>query len=421
MSALALAGGPATRTKEMISWPIHGEEEATRVAEVVASGKWWWDKNVREFEKAFAAYHGARHAITCTSGTIGLIIGLKAAGITAGDEVIVPAYSFIATATAVTQINAVPVFADVERDTANIDLDSAEKLVNSRTRAIIVVHFAGLPVDMDKARAFARKHNLKLIEDACHSWGTQWNGKGTGALGDIGSFSFQMSKNLTAGEGGIMLTDDDEIAKIARSYTHVGRLEDGAWYEHYLLAGNNRMTEIQAALLLAQLERLPAQTDKREINGKILEAELAKIPGIHMPPRPAAVTRRSWHMVLFRYNAEEFGGLPREKFLEALEAEGVPCSGGYLLPMHKNPCFQTLNDSPRPEDKALSDLINERGIRYTDVSCPVAEKLCTDEMVWLPHRLLLEEAEDMHQIAAAIRKIREHQDELQSAPLPVSP
>lgn len=412
MANLALAGGAPLRTRKMISWPIHGPEEVQRVTRVLESGEWWWGENVRAFEAAFAEYHGARHGITCSNGTIGLILAMRALGITAGDEVIVPTYSFIASATAVTSLNAIPRFADVERETANIDFDAAEALVNEHTRALMVVHFAGLPVDMDKAKAFADKYNLVLLEDACHSWGSQWKGKGTGALGHAGSFSFQMSKNITAAEGGIVLTDDDEIARIVRSYSHVGRLEDGAWYEHYLLAGNHRMTEMQAAILLAQMERLPAQTDKRERNGKILMEELADVPGIHFAPTPAEVTRRAWHLVLYRYVASEFGGLSREKFLHALEAEGVPANGGYLLPMHKNPCFQTLNDSPRPEDKALADLCNQRGIRYTEVSCPVAEKLCQEEMVWMPHQLLLEDEEDIRTMARAIRKIQENQHEL---------
>jgi len=412
MDKLAINGGTPARTKELISWPVHGPEEQKRMAEVVASGEWWWGKNVREFERQFADYHGAKHGISCSNGTIGLIIALKTVGITAGDEVIVPAYTFVASATAVTQINAIPVFADIDPDTANIDLASAEKLVGPRTRAIMLVHFAGLPVDMDAAKAFAKKHNLRIIEDACHSWGSQWKGKGTGALGDIGSFSFQFSKNITAAEGGIILTDDDELAAIAKSYTHVGRLEDKPWYDHYLLSGNNRMTEFQAAILLAQMERLPVQTDKREANAAILDAGLADVPGIYLSPRPAEVTRRSWHMYLCRHTAEEFGGLPRAKFLEALTAEGVPCSGGYLHPVYKNPCFQTLNDSPRPEDKALSDECNARGIRYCDISCPATEQYCAEESVWLPHRLLLEEREDMETIVAAIKKIHAHQAEL---------
>jgi dTDP-4-amino-4,6-dideoxygalactose transaminase len=417
MGELALTGGTAVRNREMIPWPIHGKEELDAVTKVVASGEWWWGKNVQEFERRFAEYHGARHGITCSNGTIGLIIGLKALGISAGDEVIVPAYTFIASATAITALNAIPVFADVEADTANIDFESAERVVTPRTRAIMVVHFAGLPVDMDKARAFASKHNLRIIEDACHSWGSQWNGKGTGAIGDIGSFSFQMSKNITSAEGGIILTDDDELAAIAKSYTHVGRMEGRPWYDHYLLSGNNRMTEMQAALLLAQMDRLPGQTDKREVNAAILSEGLAQIPGIRLAPRPAQVTRRSWHMFLFRYIASEFGGLPREKFLEALAAEGVPCSGGYLQPVHKNPCFQDLNENPRPEDKALSDECNARGINYKNLTCPVAETFCTQDMVWMPHRLLLEEREDMEQIVEAIKKIHRHQNELIETPI----
>jgi dTDP-4-amino-4,6-dideoxygalactose transaminase len=415
MAELALAGGTPVRSREMIKWPVQGPEENARVSKVLEAGEWWYGENVRQFEAKFAEYHGAKHGITCTNGTVALILGMRALGITAGDEVIVPAYTFIASATAVTTLNAIPVFADVEENSTNIDFDSAEKLVTEHTKAIILVHFAGLPVDMDRAREFADKHNLFIVEDACHSWGSQWEGKGTGALGDFGAFSFQMSKNITAGEGGIILTDDDEIARIARSYTHVGRLEEGAWYEHHLLAGNFRMTEIQAAMLLAQLERLPAQTEKREVNGALLLEELADVPGLHFATRRPEVTRRSWHMVLFRYVASEFGGLPREKFLEALEAEGVPCSGGYLLPLYKQPAFQNLNDAPRPEDQALSNLCNERGIRYKDVHLPVVERLCTEEIVWLPHRLLLEEEEDMRDIARAIKKIHAHQAELAGA------
>lgn len=416
MGELALTGGTPLRTRSTIEWPIHGKEEVDRVTKVVESGKWWWGENVKEFEQRFAEYHGAKHGITCSNGTIGLILSLKALGITAGDEVIVPAYTFVASATAVTSINAIPVFADVEQDSVNIDFESAEKLVTPHTKAIMVVHFAGLPVDMDKAWAFAKKHNIRLVEDACHSWGTQWKGKGTGALGDIGSFSFQMSKNITAGEGGIVLTDDDELAAIVRSYTHVGRMEGKPWYDHYLLSGNNRMTEMQAALLLAQMDRLPEQTLKREKNAAILNEGLSQVPGISVSPQPAEVTRRSWHIYIFWYNAEEFGGLSREKFLEALQAEGVPCSGGYIHPVHKNPCFQELNASPRPEDKALADLCNERGIRYDQVSCPVSENLCS-QLVWMGHPVLLEEPSDMETIVEAVRKVQRHQHEIAGQPV----
>jgi dTDP-4-amino-4,6-dideoxygalactose transaminase len=416
LPSLAIAGGKPTRTRPLISWPIHGEEEERRILEVVRSGKWWFGENVKEFERKFADFQDARFGITCPNGTIGMIIALKALGIDAGDEVIMPAYSFFATASAVAQINAIPVFADIEEETCNIDLDHAETLVTERTRALMVVHIGGLPVDMERARDFAKRHNLKLIEDACHSWGSKWNGKGTGAIGDAGSFSFQMSKNITSAEGGIVLTDEEELAKVLRSYTHVGRLEGRAWYEHFIIAGNNRMTEMQAALLLAQLERLGPQTERREENVAHLNRALADVPGIVPQPRDPRVTRRSHHMYFFRFVARDFGGITRQQFMDALNAEGVPCSGGYLHPMYKNACFQTLNDSPRPENRWLSAECNARGVRLDRVKCPVTERLCAEEIVWLPQAILLEERSDMDQIAEAIHKVHEHQDEIAAVP-----
>lgn len=415
MAQLAIAGGTPVRTKPAPSWPIHTEEEERRILDVVRSGKWWFGENVKAFEEEFAAFQDARFGITCPNGTIGLILALKALGIDAGDEVIVPAYSFFASASAVAQINAVPVFADIEESTANIDFDHAETLVTSRTRAVMVVHIAGLPVDMERARAFAERHNLKIIEDACHSWGSKWKGKGTGALGDAGSFSFQYGKNITAAEGGIVLTDSEELATILRSYTHVGRLPGRAWYEHFIIGGNNRMTEFQAAVLRAQLGRLEEHTLRREENVAYLNRELAGVPGIHPQARDGRVTRRSHHMYFFRFVGTEFGRLTRDQFLKALQAEGIPCSGGYLYPLYRLSAFQTLNDSPRPENRFLSSLCNERGIRYDRISLPVVERLCAHEIVWIPHPVLLEGREEMDQIVTAIRKIHAHQDEAAEA------
>ena len=213
-----------------------------------------------------------------------------------------------------------------------------------------------------------------------------------------------------------MLTDDEELAKILRSYTHVGRIEGRAWYEHFIIAGNNRMTEIQAAILLAQLARLPEQTQRREENVALLNRALADVPGIHPQARDPRVTRRSHHMYFFRFVSSEFGGITRQQFLDALNAEGIPCSGGYLHPMYKNACFQTLNDNPRPENRWLSRECNERGYRLDKVCCRVAERLCNQEIVWLPQTILLETAGDMEQIVTAIRKIHANQKEIVAAP-----
>lgn len=212
-----------------------------------------------------------------------------------------------------------------------------------------------------------------------------------------------------------MLTDDEEVAQILGSYTHVGRLPGGEWYEHFIMAGNNRMTEFQAAILRVQLGRLAEHTQRREENVAFLNRELADVAGIRPQPRDERVTRRSHHMYFFRFVASEFGELNREQFLNALQGEGIPCGPGYLQPMYRTSAFQTLNTSPRPENRFLSRLCNEREIRYDQLHLPVVERLCTEEIVWIPHVLLLEGREQMDQIVSAIRKIHEHQNEAAAA------
>lgn len=391
---LAACGGKPVRTQPFHSWPVFGQEEETALLEVFRSGKWWYGEKVQEFEKKYAEFHGANHGITCCNGTVSIELSLTAMGIGLGDEVLVPAYTFIATCTAVVNTGATPVFVDVEPDTVNIDLKKAEQAITPKTKALVVVHFAGLPVNMDDARALAKKHNLRLFEDAAHGWGSQWKGKGVGAIGDMGSFSFQMSKNITSGEGGIILTDSKELEEIVRSLSNCGRREGGAWYEHYRVGGNYRLTELQAAILIAQLTRLEAQTLKRQENARILNTELSKIPGITVQPQDERVTRRSYHLYCIRYEASQFGGLPRDKFVKALQAEGIPCSTGYVIPTYKNPCFQMMGD------------------KYKSVFCPVAEKLCSEEEIWLPHAMLLGPEQDMRDVVTAFQKVHEHQKEL---------
>jgi len=390
---------------QITDWPVWGETEEKLLLETFRRGEWWFGEKIKEFEKQYATLHGAKHAITCVNGTIALELAMRSLGIGPGDEVIVPDYTFIATAGAVVAIGAIPRFADVDPISANIDLESAEKLVTSFTKAIIVVHFAGLPVDMDKARAFATRHGIKLIEDAAHAWGSQWNSKGVGAIGDAGTFSFQVTKNIASGEGGIILTDDAETAKLCRAYTNCGRMEGRHWYEHYILAGNNRMTEFQAAILLGQLERLPEQMDVRERNAAFLDQEFSKIPGLRVPHRDPKVTRRSYHLYVLNYCKEEFGPLSKQEFISLLEAEGVPCSPGYLVPVHGNYCFQNLNDNPRPENIWLSKTMNERMIRFDKINNPNAKKLADDTMIWLFHTLLLGSRQDMEQVVEAVQKI----------------
>lgn len=408
MPELAICGGTPVRTKPFPEWPVIGEADERGMLEVLRSGKWWYGEKVKQFEEAFAAYQDAQYGISCCNGTIALELALKTLGIQAGDEVLVPAYTFIATASAVLQLRAVPVFVDVDADTANMDLKLAEAAITDRTRAIIVVHFGGLPIDLDAAKDLARRRNLLLIEDAAHSWGSKWNGKGTGAHGSIGTFSFQVSKNLTAGEGGIMITDDEEIARIARSFTNVGRKEGEPWYYHYLVGGNYRITEFQASLLLSQMTRLDEQNRTRAENVAFLESELGSMPGLHLRPNDKRITRRAYHIFGFRYIAGEFGGLHRDKLVAALRAEGIPAFASYPHPVYRNPAFLELNKGERPYWRPELPVY----VDYNQVSCSVAERLCSDEALWFPHTMLLGTRQDMQDVVQAMRKVQSNQHKM---------
>ncbi|HCG76997.1 MAG: aminotransferase DegT [bacterium (Candidatus Ratteibacteria) CG_4_10_14_3_um_filter_41_18] len=406
MEKLAINGGEPVRTKPFPSWPVVGEEERNNLLEVFESKKWWYGERVKEFEEKFADFQDTQYGITCTNGTAALEVSLLSVGIGPGDEVIVPPYTFVATASAVLRVNAIPIFADISLETANLDPIDAEKKITEKTKAVIPVHFAGLPVDMDAFNNLAKKHNLKIIEDACHSWGSKWKNRGTGALGDCGAFSFQMSKNITSGEGGIILTDNQEIADNARSYINCGRGKDKPWYEHCLLGSNLRLTELQAAILLGQLTRLESQVLKREENAKYLNERLKGMLGIKIiDSDDSRITRRSYHLYQFRYLKEEWREVSREKFLDALQAEGIPASSGYPHPLYKNPLF--LRKGKGPRFCPLSCPYYGKEMDYNQVSCPNTEKICK-EAVWFSQSVLLGDREDMDDIISAVKKIRDN-------------
>lgn len=409
MAKLAINGGKKVRNKKFPCWPIFGKEERENLLKVFESGNWWYGEKVKEFEKKYAKFQGAKFGITCTNGTAALEISLVACGIGAGDEVIVPPYTFIATASAVLKVNAIPVFADIDLETCNISVEDVKRKITRNTKAIIPVHFAGLPCDMDALLEIASKYNLKIIEDACHAWGSKWKNKGVGAIGNCGAFSFQVSKNIASGEGGIILTDDEELAETARSYSNCGRGKGKGFYEHYLLGGNYRMTEFQAAILLGQLTRLKHQILKREKNARYLDRNLKDIPGISLIKRDERVTRRSYHMYIFRFLEERWDGITREKFLEALNAEGIPATAGYPIPIYKNPLFQKKGKGK--EFCPISCPYYGKEIDYSQVFCPNAERICK-EAVWIMHPVLLAEKEDMNDIVSAITKIWENREEL---------
>ena len=396
MAKLAINGGePVVKQGLGKSWPIHDETEEKALLEVLRSGAWNRREKVDEVGEKFAAYHDAKYGIPLANGTVALQCALKAAGITAGDEVIVPALTFVATGTSVVCVNAVPVIVDIDPLTYNIAPDAIEAAITPRTRAIIPVHNGGYPADMDAIMEIAEKHDLKVIEDCAHAHGSQWRGKGVGSIGHLGTFSFQIGKTLTCGEGGMVLTNDEDLANSAR---HIANL-------------NMRMTNLQAALLLCQLERLDERVETRERNMAYLVKGMEEIEGIHPIPRDERVTRWCFYYWDFRFVSDEFGGISRGRFLEALGAEGVPCGVG----AHGQPIY---NEGPfgSPEQFDLFGLprehLGDRAIDYSKVHCPEAERVYHEEVCSFGHSMFLGDTDDMQLILDAFQKIRAHVDEL---------
>lgn len=398
---LAIHGGEKTVNKEF-PWPVFDEGDVKAVADVLRSGQ-WGDPDcsglVARFEREFADTCGARYAAASVNGSVALRLALIASGVKPGDEVIIPPYTFIATASVVLEANCVPVFVDIEPDTYNIDPTEIEKAVGPKTKAIIPVHFGGLACDMDRIMAIARKHKLAVIEDACHAHGAEYRGRKLGTIGDAGGFSFQSSKNLTSGEGGMTITDSQELFDAVDSLRNCGRKKGYQWYDHFHLGCNYRMTTLQAALLLSQLGRLEEQTKRRDENGRYLAKLLSEIDGISPLARGRGETRHSYHLFIFRYDKSKFNNLPKVEFSRWLAAEGVPAFMGYPRPLYKQPLFQ---------EKNFWSYAIPPEVDYKDVRCPVAEKACADEAVWISQQALLADRADMESFAEAIRKIQRH-------------
>ncbi|HIE52916.1 MAG TPA: DegT/DnrJ/EryC1/StrS family aminotransferase [Armatimonadetes bacterium] len=409
MAHLAINGGTPVRTKPFPQWPVYDERERAQLREVLESGVWGiGSPKTAEFERRWAEYVGTKFALSCTNGTHAIQIAAKAAGVTYGVEVIVPSYTFIATASAVLEANGIPVFVDIEPDTYNIDPAAVEAAITPHTRAVIPVYAGGRPPDLDAINEIARRHGILVIEDAAEAHGSEWRGQRAGSIGDLGTFSFQSSKNLTAGEGGAVTTNDERLFDLCYSYQNVGRRREGGWYEHPILGTNNRMTAWQAAILCAGLERLEEQTNRRHRNGAWLEEQLSAIEGIRPMRSDERITRHCYHLYMLRYDRENFGGVPRERFLAALRAEGIPCSSGWT-PLHRQEAILR-----QAEEYPRACVPQGRSLNYAQVHLPVTERIAAEEAVWFSQTILLGEQADMQDIVDAIAKIRTHVDELRA-------
>ena len=401
MSELAIHGGTPVRTGGYPPWPHYDDTERSNLLDVLDSRQWWSTQGtkVHEFERQWGALHHTGPAVAVTNGSHAIDLALLATGIGQGDEVIVPSWTFVATAAAVLMVNAIPVLVDVDLDTGCVDPDAVEAAITPRTRAVIAVHIAGHPADMDRLTDICTRNDLVLIEDCAHAHGSVFNGQMVGTFGSAGSYSFQASKLMTGGEGGALVTTDPEVRARAMSYSDCGRRPGEWFYSHYLLGGNYRMTEWQGAVLLAQLDRFEEQACTRDANSALLNAELAAIPGVHPQARDPRCDRQGNYCYVVRIDPDEFGA-EREPVRVALAAEGISLTMSYP-PVHQLDVFTDPDGfAPRQRDRsALPD--------YASLSLPVSERLA-ETTLWFTTSVLMGTTDDALDVVRAVEKVQRH-------------
>lgn len=396
---LALHGGAPVRTRPWPAWPPPLDDaQRERVTAVLESGLWGATQGgsaCAELAAAFARRSGAEHAVTVGNATLGLFAALRGLGIGPGDEVIVPAYTFVASATAVLLAGATPVIADVDADDLHLPAHTVRAALTPRTAAIMPVHLAGSPADMDPLTELAARHGLAVVEDAAQAHGATYRDRPVGGLGDAGVYSFQASKAMTAGEGGLIVCRERAVHDAVWSVCNLGRDPGGAWYGHPSVGWNLRLTEIQAALLLPWLDRLDAEIDRRNAFCAALERELASIPApsgydgagepggwrpVTVVPQPPGTTRDSRHLLMLRLHVP----VDRAFLLEAMAAEGVPLDGGYP-PLGTMTALTGAGARPEP--------------------CPAAEAAAR-EVVWIRQSMLMDDpATGAACVAEALAKV----------------
>ncbi|HPT21257.1 MAG TPA: DegT/DnrJ/EryC1/StrS family aminotransferase [Bacteroidales bacterium] len=415
-SAPAILGGQKIRTKEWPLWPVwNPATDEEQVIKVLRSGVWSRAGIVSEFEKKWAELIGTKRCLSVVNGTNALIASLVQLGIGGGDEVIVPPYTFIATVASILQAGAMPVFVDVDPETFQIDHNKIEAKITSRTKAILPVHILGLPADMIKIMAIAKKHNLLVVEDACQAWLAEIDHKKVGSFGNAGCFSFQNSKNIPMGEGGAIVSDDEEFMDRCYSYHNYGNpygSSVGAVANETVIPGTKlRLTEYQAAIGLAQMKRLGEQTTKRNENAAYLRSQIKKIPGILPYRLNDKVTKAAFHLFPFRYKKEEFNGLARGAFIKAMAAEGIPCTGGYT-PLNKMVFLKNVLKTKNYQLMYPPEMLDYN--RFMEGNqCPLNDQLC-EEAVWFGQNMLLAEKSDMDDIAEAIEKIHKNAEKIKN-------
>jgi len=418
-SQLAILGGTPTRTTPYPSWPVYDERDVAAVTSVIKSGRWggypYPGPQSAEFARRFAEMQGGGYAVLMANGTVTMEVACRAAGIGWGDEVIIPAYTFQATAAAPMAAGAIPVPVDIDPETYCISPTAIEAAITPRTRAIIPVHLGAQMADMDAIMEIAERYGLYVIEDCAHAHGSRWRGRGAGTIGHFGSFSLQSSKILTTGEGGVLLCRTPELAARAASIIDCGRPHSLTPPHHETEASdvngsgltmgvNYRLSELHAALGNVALERFPEQAKQREELLAFLEDGLREIPGVRLLKRDPRHTVRSFYRYIFAIQPQIFGA-EHDVVCAALEAEGIPCWVGYEA-MHRYTLFRPhLSRLPVPA------AFLER-FRFDTLSFPEAERACEREAVWLDECIFRAGRQGVEDAVSAIRKVQAHAEEL---------
>jgi dTDP-4-amino-4,6-dideoxygalactose transaminase len=425
MAQLALYGGKPVRTRPYPSWPQGGDEELSYLRQVLKSPRWFAGPRGDDpealgtlFGERFARLHGARFGLPVANGSVAIEIALRALGIGPGAEVIVPAYTFVSTATSVLLVGGIPVFADIEADTYCLDPQDVASRIGSNTRAIIPVHLGGQMADMEAIQTLARTHNLAVVEDCAQAIDSAWLGKKAGTWGELGTFSFQANKTITSGEGGLVMTNDaalkEEVVALrafGRSIQEEASLKRSSAFASQTLSGNYRLSEFQAAVLLAQLDKFALQDEKRRSNAERLTEGLQEIPGIKHIRREASASKHGYYYYLVRYDREQFAGLNPDQFCALLNAEGIPFLPGDREPVYRHPVFHWEN-----LQKDLCPEVLERYRRVVhpdDRGCPAAEEACRSTLI-LRHPVLLGDPKDMDDIVEVLAKIKKNIHEIDS-------
>ncbi len=413
----AILGGQKIHTKGWPEWPQWKPERYNEsLLKVMKSGIWSRAEIVTEFEKKWAETIGTKRCLSVVNGTNALVTAVVQSDIGAGDEVIVTPYTWISTVQSVLLAGAIPVFADIDPETYQIDPEKIKAKITPQTKAIIPVHILGMPADMEKIMEIAKKHNLIVIEDACQAWLAEIDNKKVGTFGNSGCFSFQNSKHLPLGEGGAIVSDDEEFIDRCYSYHNVGfpfgTVIGGVGAGSVMLGTKLRITEYQAAIGLSQLEALDEQTTIRNENAKYLRNQIKDIPGIKPYKLYRNVTRAAFHMFCFRYDEKEFKGLSRDMFLKALSAEGIPNLSGYAPFLNKQPYLEHAFKSKNFRRMYPAETLDFNKFRESN-ECPENDKLCV-ESVWLQQNMLLAEKPDLDDIAAAINRIHKNAEKIKN-------